>query len=372
MSVPAQLPGRIYNARNIVLGHVRYMSFQVAVQPSGHVFAVAAGQTVLDGALAAGLVIPYGCRTGGCSSCKGRVLAGEYDAGPAPAQTLTVDELGAGYTLFCQAKPLSDMQIEVSEVRLATDIQIRKLPVRVIQREPLAADVMRLTLQLPAGDPFRFYAGQYVDVILRDGSRRSYSMARAPHVDGPLELHIRHMPGGLFTDHVFGAGATQMKDREILRLEGPFGSFHLREESQRPVVLLASGTGFAPVKAMVEHMIHVGISRPVVLYWGGRRPSDLYLDALAREWEQVLPGFRYVPVVSNAQPEDGWQGRTGFVHQAIMQDMPDLSGSEVYACGAPAMVDAARRDFVAQCGLPSDAFYADAFTSLADTAVQAG
>ena len=202
---------------------------------------------------------------------------------------------------------------------------------------------------MPASEQFRYYAGQYVEVILKDGRRRSYSMAGAPHTGSPLELHIRHMPGGLFTDHVFGAGATQMKEREILRLEGPFGSFFLREDSDKPVVLLASGTGFAPVKAIVEHMIHKNIQRPVSLYWGGRRPQDLYMDALAQSWTEALPGFRYVPVVSNALQEDGWTGRTGFVHEAVMQDIADMSGHQVYACGTPLMVDAARREFSVQC-----------------------
>ncbi|WP_459614625.1 CDP-6-deoxy-delta-3,4-glucoseen reductase [Bordetella sp. 2513F-2] len=344
------------------------MSFQVTIQPSQHQFQVESGQTVLEAALAAGIVLPYSCRTGACSTCKGRVVSGQVDAGPYPAQILAPEELSQGYTLFCQARPQSDLVLESTEVRLASDIQIRKLPSRVQAIERVAPDVAVLRLQLPASEQFRYYAGQYVEIILRDGKRRSYSMANAPHTGSPLELHIRHMPGGVFTDHVFGAGATQMKEREILRLEGPFGSFFLREDSDKPIVLLASGTGFAPVKAIVEHMIHQQIRRPAVLYWGGRRPRDLYFDALARSWTEALPGFRYVPVVSDALEEDAWTGRTGFVHEAVMQDLPDLSGYQVYACGAPVMVDAARREFSAQCGLPADEFYADSFTSQADLA----
>lgn len=344
------------------------MSFQVTVLPSNHRFSVEPGQTVLDAALAAGIVLPYSCRNGACSTCKGKVVSGSFEAGPAPGQLLTAEELADGYTLMCQVRPDSDLVIESTEVRLASDIEIRKLPSRVIAMTRAAPDVMVLSLQLPATETFRYYAGQYVEVILKDGRRRSYSMAGAPHKGGPLELHIRHMPGGVFTDHVFGAGATQMKEREILRLEGPFGSFFLREDSDKPVALLASGTGFAPVKAIVEHMIHKAIRRPVRLYWGGRRPHDLYMDELARSWEGQLADFRYTPVVSDALPEDGWTGRTGFVHEAVMQDIPDLSGWQVYACGAPVMVEAARRDFSARCGLPGDEFYADAFTSEADVA----
>lgn len=344
------------------------MSFQVTITPSQHQFPVEPGQTVLDGALAAGIVLPYSCRSGACSTCKGKVVSGEYDAGPYPAQILAPEEMAAGYTLFCQARPASDMVVESTEVRLASDIQIRKLPSRVQTVARVASDVAVLKLQLPASEPFRYYAGQYIELILKEGRRRSYSMATAPHEGGPLELHIRHMPGGYFTDHVFGAGDTQMKEREILRIEGPFGSFFLREDSAKPMILLASGTGFAPIKAMVEHMAHKQIRRPVVLYWGARRPQDLYMDALAASWAASLPDFRYVPVVSDALPEDNWNGRTGFVHQAVMQDVTDMSGFQVYACGAPPMVDAARREFSGQCGLPQDEFFADAFTSEADLA----
>lgn len=344
------------------------MSFQVTIQPSQHQFQAEPGQTVLDAALAAGIVLPYSCRTGACSTCKGKVVAGEVDAGNTPAQILSPEQLAEGYTLFCQARPRSDLVIESTEVRLASDIQIRKMPSRVQTLTPLAPDVMEIKLQLPASEQFRYYAGQYIELILKDGKRRSYSMAGAPHKGSPLELHIRHMPGGVFTDHVFGAGATQMKEREILRLEGPFGSFFLREDSDKPIILLASGTGFAPVKAIVEHMAHKEIRRPVALYWGGRRPRDLYMSELARSWADTLPDFRFIPVVSNALEEDGWTGRTGFVHEAVMQDLPDMSGYQVYACGAPPMVDAARREFSQQCGLPAEEFYADAFTSEADLA----
>jgi CDP-4-dehydro-6-deoxyglucose reductase, E3 len=225
--------------------------------------------------------------------------------------------------------------------------------------------VIVMSLQLPANQNFQYRAGQYVEFILRDGSRRSYSMANAPHALGSppaIELHLRHMPGGKFTDHVF----TAMKERDILRLEGPFGSFFLREDSDKPIVLLASGTGFAPIKAIVQQLQHKGIGRPAVLYWGGRRPQDLYMNDWCEQMAREMPSLRYVPVVSDALPEDGWTGRTGFVHRAVMEDFPDLSGHQVYACGAPIVVDSAHRDFVAACRLAGDEFYADAFTSEAD------
>lgn len=344
------------------------MSFQVTVQPSQHQFPADPDKSVLDAALAAGILLPYSCRSGACSTCKARVISGTVEAGSSAAQILTPEEIHEGFTLMCQARATSDLVIESREIRLASDIQVRKLPSRVTSIEHPAADVALLKLQLPATESFRFYAGQYVEIILKDGKRRSYSMANPPHDAAALELHIRHLPGGLFTDHVFGAGATQMKEREILRVEGPFGSFFLREDSDLPIVMLASGTGFAPIKAIIEHMAHQNIQRPVTLYWGGRRPADLYMSELALHWAKTLPNFNFIPVVSDAQPEDGWTGRTGFVHRAVMQDFPSLMGHQVYACGAPVVVESARREFVTECGLSDEAFFADAFTSEADIA----
>lgn len=343
-------------------------TYNITIEATQHQFLASDDQNILDAALAAGIVLPYSCRAGACSSCKGRVVSGDFEAGPAPAQVLQSQEIEEGYTLLCQAQPRSDMVIATREVRLASDIQVRKLPARVTKIRMAAPDVAILTLQLPSSETFRFNAGQYIELILKDGRRRSYSMANSPNQAAALELHVRHMPGGVFTDHVFGAGATQMKEREILRLEGPFGSFFLRDDTEKPIVFLASGTGFAPIKAIVEQMIEQGNKRPAVLYWGGRRPQDLYMDDIARSWVESLPNFSYVPVVSDALPEDSWAGRTGFVHEAVMADFPDLSGYEVYACGAPIVVESARRDFGSRCQLPDDAFFADAFTSAADTA----
>lgn len=344
------------------------MSFQITIQPSQHQFPADPDKSVLDAALAAGILLPYSCRSGACSTCKARVVSGTVEAGNTAAQILTPEEIHEGFTLLCQARATSDLVIESKEIRLASDIQIRKLPSRVTSISRPTTDVAVLQLQLPATESFRFYAGQYVEIILKDGKRRSYSMANPPHSAAALELHVRHLPGGLFTDHVFGVGATQMKEREILRVEGPFGSFFLREDSDLPIVMVASGTGFAPIKAIVEHMSHQNIHRPVTLYWGGRRPADLYMDALAKQWAQSIPDFTYIPVVSDALPEDAWTGRTGFVHRAVMDDFPSLMGHQVYACGAPIVVESARREFVAQCGLPDEAFFADSFTSAADIA----
>ncbi|WP_151447457.1 CDP-6-deoxy-delta-3,4-glucoseen reductase [Lacisediminimonas profundi] len=340
------------------------MTFQVTVQPSGHQFSCEEGENLLAAAIRAGIGLPYGCKSGACGSCKGRVLAGEITHGAHQEKALPVAEEQQGYALFCCATPHSDLTIEAREVVGLGDYPVKKLPTRVSRIERVADDVIVLHLQLPATEPFRYRAGQYIEFLLKDGKRRSYSMANAPHKEPTLTLHIRHMFGGLFTDQVFNT----MKERDILRFEGPLGSFFLRDESTKPMVLLASGTGFAPIKAIVEDAIAKDLKRPMVLYWGGRRPQDLYMNTLCEEWARTVPGFQYVPVISDALPGDGWSGRTGFVHQAVMQDLPDLSGHQVYACGAPVMVDAARREFCALCKLPEEEFYADAFTSEADLA----
>jgi CDP-4-dehydro-6-deoxyglucose reductase len=337
----------------------------VTVRPSGHVFEVAEGESVLAAALRQGFVLPYGCKSGACGSCKGKILSGEVDYGTYQKKALTDAERAQGKALFCQAKPRSDLVIEARSVGAVAGIRIRILPCRVQQMARLADDVMVLRLKLPANESLVYLAGQYLEFLLRDGARRSFSMANPPHDQALLELHVRHVPGGQFTDHVFG----RMKERDILRFEGPFGTFFLREESDKPIVFVASGTGFAPIKAMIEHMFWKGIARPAVLYWGGRRPKDLYMNALAERWAAEHPGrFRYVPVVSDALPEDGWRGRSGFVHRAVMEDFPDLSGHQVYACGVPVMVESAKRDFTTLCGLPEEEFYADSFTTQADIA----
>ncbi|NOL51683.1 CDP-6-deoxy-delta-3,4-glucoseen reductase [Pelistega suis] len=340
------------------------MTYKVTIESTNHTFDVKEGQTILDAALEHDIVLPYSCRTGSCTSCKGKVVSGEYEAGPGTANLISEAERAEGACLFCETKPLSDVTIQAREVRMASDIQIKKMPVRVSEMEKAADDVMIVKLQTPSSDVFRYEPGQYVEFILKDGSRRAYSLATRPVEGAPIELHIRHMPGGLFTDHVFGA-TTAMKVREILRLEGPLGSFFLRKESDKPMVFLASGTGFAPLKAIMEEVIALDIQRPISLYWGGRRPADLYMAQLCKEWEAKLPNFTFIPVISNAQAEDNWTGRTGFVHAAVLEDIPDLSGYQVYACGAPIVIASAREAY-AKAGLPAEEFYADSFTSAAD------
>ena len=343
------------------------MSFNVSVQPSGRSFSANADETLLAAAIRQGIGLPYGCKDGACGSCKCKKLEGSVTHGAHQLKALSPDEEASGLILTCCAVAHSDVVIESRQVTDESAFPIKKMPVRVASLNRLSHDVMAVRLQLPASDVFKYHAGQYVEFLLRDGDRRAYSMANAPHtqLETPgVELHIRHMTGGKFTEHVFSA----MKEKEILRIEGPFGSFFLREDSDKPIVLLASGTGFAPIKALIEHMQHQGITRPAVLYWGGRRPADLYMNDWVQTKLTEMPNLRYVPVVSNALPEDAWTGRTGFVHQAVLQDLPDLSGHQVYACGAPIVVESARADYSALAGLPTEEFFADAFTTEADKA----
>ncbi len=341
------------------------MTFTITVEPSGRLFTAEPDEAMLAAGIRQGIGLPYGCKDGACGSCKCKLVSGSVVHGPHQPKALSADEEAAGYMLTCCGVAHSDVVIESRQVTEAGAFPIKKMPVRVSALERASHDVMVLRLQLPASDTFQYHAGQYVEFLLRDGDRRSYSMANAPHTQTAapsLELHVRHMPGGKFTDHVFGP----MKEKDILRIEGPYGSFFLREDSDKPMVLLASGTGFAPIKAVIEHMQFKGITREATLYWGGRRPADLYQSAWIEARLAEMPNLRYVPVVSNALPDDEWTGRTGFVHEAVLQDLPDLSGHEVYACGAPIVIDSARRDYTTMAGLPEEAFFADSFTSAAD------
>ncbi len=336
-------------------------SFSVTVQPSGRVYSTNPGEALLAAAIRQGIGLPYGCKDGACGSCKCKKLEGAVILGPHQSKALSPEEAANGFILTCCGVAHSDVVIESRQVTDESAFPVKKMPTRVSSLAKASHDVIVVRLQLPVADLFKYHAGQYVEFLLRDGARRAYSMANAPHTQAEnpgVELHIRYMPGGKFTEHVFGA----MKEKEIMRVEGPFGSFYLREDSTKPMVLLASGTGFAPIKAMIQHMQFKGITRPAVLYWGGRRPADLYMNdwVLARVAE--MPNLRYVPVVSDALPEDAWTGRTGFVHQAVLEDISDLSAHQVYACGAPIVVDSAQLDYLA-AGLPAEEFYADSFVT---------
>jgi CDP-4-dehydro-6-deoxyglucose reductase len=317
----------------------------------------------LAAALRQGLAFPYGCRNGTCGACQGRVLSGrfEYACGQLPP-ALGETAAACGHALFCQAIPGSDMIIEVREINTVNDIEVKKLPCRAESLVQAAHDVMVIKLRLPASERLQFLAGQYLDILLKDGRRRAFSIANAPHEDAFIELHIRHVEGGTFTDHVFA----DMQAKTMLRIEGPFGNFVLREESPRPMLLIGGGTGFAPLKGIIEHAFHIGIKHPMHLFWGVRAMRDLYMDGLPRRWAREHGNFQYTPVLSEPLADDDWSGETGTVVEAVLRQFPDLSGFDAYMAGPPAMCTAARDAFL-QHGLPEAHMYSDAFEYAADS-----
>ena len=327
----------------------------VTVQPSGHTFEVRPSQTVLEAAIEAGINLPYGCRNGACGSCKGKVLQGNVVHDDYQSSAMTDAELAAGQALFCCARAVGDLTIECREIASLNGIKPRILPARLQLMEKLTTDVMVMHLKLPNTEKLHFLAGQYIEFLLKDGQRRAFSLANAPHDDGTLQLHLRLVDGGQFTQYVFN----ELQEKAIMRIEAPFGSFYLREDSQKPIIFLVGGTGFAPVKGMIEHMLYSNINRQVILYRGARTVTDLYMNELCEKWAEVMLNISYIPVVNAA--DANWQGRTGLVHQAVLDDFADLSGYQVYCCGAPGMVDIAHKTFIAQ-GLPEDEFFSDAFT----------
>ena len=333
------------------------MSFSVTISASGHHFEVEENETILEAAIRQNVGLPYGCRNGRCGACAAELISGEVTYyGTPPA----LEEVGEGKCLPCQGFAASDLAIAVREAESTADIEIKLLPCRVHAVDHLTHDVVRLLLKLPDNQRLQFMAGQYLDFLLADGRRRAFSIANSPHNDEFIELHIRHVDGGEFTDWVF----TQMKERTILRIQAPLGSFTLDEESDRPMLFVGGGTGFAPLKGQIEQAFEAGVQRPMLLYWGVRAERDLYLRELPERWVREHANFSFVPVLS--EPDVGWQGRTGWVHEAVLADIPDLSAYDLYMAGPPAMVSAGRAAFRA-AGMPDEHMHYDSFDYAEDT-----
>lgn len=332
--------------------------FHLMVRPDNRIVAARPGETLLDAGLRDGVALPYECRNGGCGVCKGTVLYGSVDYGVHQEGVLTEAEKRAGKALFCCATPLSDLELEYVPAVAPGNFKLRAYTARVEKMARLADDVMQIFLRVENNERIAFYAGQYINIILDGGERRSFSFATAPNADdrGLIELHVRRIAGGKFTTQVF----TQMKAGDTLRFEGPLGSFFLREDSDKPIIFVAGATGFAPVKSMVEYAFANGLKREMLLYWGGRNRQGLYLAALAEEWARTHANFKFVPVLSEPATEPGWQGRCGLVHEAILQDFPDLGRYQVYACGSAQMVQAAHPAFMAH-GMSEHDCFSDAF-----------
>lgn len=331
------------------------MSYHVTIQPSGHQFELADNEFVLDGALRNGIMFPYGCRSGSCGTCFGKVISGEIDYPYDLPLGLMESDHANGQALFCAAVAHSDLTIDVREVRSREEIRLKTLPAQVISLNKLAPDVMEVRLALPASERLMFRAGQYIDFLLRNRKRRAFSIANAPVNDEYLELHIRLVPGGEFTEMVFD----QFQLKTLVRIEAPHGNFYVREESNRPLIMIAGGTGFAPIKGMIEQLRAEQDTRPIHLYWGARAKVDLYINELAESWGEKAR-FDYTPVLSDIADGDDWKGRTGYVHQAVSEDYPDLSGFDVYMAGPPQMIVAGIARFRLQ-GLPQEQLFTDSF-----------
>lgn len=334
------------------------MTFTVHIKPSGHSFDIEAGETILDAALRHGYAFPYGCRNGGCGACLGQLIEGSVEYATERPPALSADDERRGLAIFCQGHATSDLIIEVKEIAAADDMPVKTLPALVQKKQQLADDVMRLYLKLPQDERMQFLAGQYIDILLKDGRKRSFSIANTPLDDHLLELHIRHVEGGDFTGYIFD----QLKERDVLRIEGPHGNFFLREESNRPLLLIAGGTGFAPIKSILEIAFAEKLPQAMSLYWGVRAEKDLYLASLPQQWTADHSQFNFVPVLSDASAQ--WTGRQGYVHEAVMADLlakgEDFSTYDVYVCGPPVMVKAAFAAF-REHGLDEAHFYSDAF-----------
>ena len=330
--------------------------YHMLVRPDNRIVGVREGETILDAGLRADVAFAFDCRGGGCGTCKARLAYGRVEYGAYQHSALTDAERAAGKLLLCCATPLSDVEIEYEPKELPGRIPVRVWSAGVESLAPLAHDVMRVVLKLDGGAKIEFYAGQYINILLENGEKRSFSFATAPQASDRIELQIRRIPNGRFTTHVF----EKMKAGDRVRFEGPLGSFFLREDSEKPIIFVAGSTGFAPVKSMLEHAFARGLKRRMILYWGVRRLRDLYAPDLPRQWEREHANFRFVPVLSEPAPEDHWTSRTGLVHEAILADFPDLSSYQVYACGSAGMVEAAYPAFQKH-GLQQDDCFSDAF-----------
>ena len=331
---------------------------RVTLLPSQQVLSVEDGETILDAALRAGLNLPHSCKGGHCSSCRALVREGQVQYPKGRPLGLFPEEERDGYALLCQAHAASDdLVIQVRDIRPPEpEIHVQSLPCRIERLQQLAPDIMAVYLKVPATERFHFIAGQYLDIMLPQNRRRSFSIANPPFDDELIELHVRRVASGEFTQQLFSG----MQEKTLLRIEGPLGQFWFRAESRRPALLIGGGTGYAPLRSMILQLLARGDRRPLTLYWGAQSRIDLYEDEQLRRRCEQYRNLQYVPVLSQPLPEDGWEGRRGLVHRAVLEDHPDIAAFDVYASGPPVMVETIRSEFIAQ-GLPPAQLFFDSF-----------
>jgi len=336
------------------------MSHKVTVHPSGHQFDVDEGEAILDAAMRQNIELPYGCRGGACGACAGFVIKGEvyYDEEPI---AIDDDMKANGQALFCMGKTRLDLEISIDELEGLAPLEIKQFGCHVSSKDRLCHDVIALKISLDNDERLQYHAGQYIEFILNDGKHRAFSIANAPHNDDLIELHIRHVDGGLFTDFLFES----MPENSSLQMQGPLGSFYLREDRHRPIIMMGGGTGFGPLKAMIEHIEYVGFDQPIYLFMGVRALQDLYMNDMANQWIHNNSNLTFIPVLSDPMQDDNWLGETGFVHQAVADKFPDLSAFDIYMSGPPPMVNAAVDLFIKQ-GALKDNMFSDAFEYSAD------
>ncbi len=343
--------------------------YSLRIEPHGRTLKVAAERPLLEAALAAGMNLPHSCKSGHCASCRARLLSGEIHYPHGRPLGLSEEEARSGYVLLCQARPLSDLRVEARHIASVADVEIKTLPCRIARLVPLAPDVMQVWLRLPSVERLPFQAGQYLDVLLEGGRRRSFSIASPPHDSSLIELHVRRVAGGGFTERLFAGSAAALGEGALLRIEGPVGQFVYRDGAA-PLILVAGGTGFAPLKSILRHVLENGIRRPVHFYWGARAAPDLYEEALLLEWAQAHPQLQFRGVLSEAAAGGAAHRRAGWVHEAVLAEHGDLGGFEVYAAGPPALIEAVRTQFPRR-GLDPQRLYFDSFDYAPDAVPRA-
>ncbi|MGA9854893.1 MAG: FAD-binding oxidoreductase [Gammaproteobacteria bacterium] len=332
------------------------MPHRAHLHPGGHGFELRDHETVLAAALRQGVHLPDGCRNGSCGVCRTHLASGRVRYPHGPPLGLTALERHAGDILLCRAVAETDLVLDAQEVTAAAELAIKTLPCRVARMQPLTREVMALFLQLPPVETLKFLPGQYIDVLLPGGQRRSFSLANPPHASGQLEIHVGLVPGGRFSEDVF----SHMQIGALLEIQGPLGGFFLQEESNRSILMIAGGTGFAPCKAMLRHLFEIQLQHQATLYWGARCKTDLYEMTLVEQWAREQPEFRFVPVLTEAQPEDRWTGRRGRLQEAVLADYGEFSHHDIYLAGPPAMVRSARQSLLLKGAAPEHVF-SDAF-----------